>query len=197
MQQTADNRQQTAKNCRQAKPTGGFSVFFCVLCAVCCVLVNGCIHRSLTIKTDPPGATVYVNDQFRGESPVTYDFVWYGWHRVLVRKEGYERVEDRKELRAPIHFWIPADLVMELLPFTIRDVRTWSYALTPSAVPANPIPPALLQPENPERRRPSSTADQLPAAPPSVLPDAASTSDTRPPEPPSSTPSQEAPHESR
>ena len=111
---------------------------------VLCLALTGCIHRSLTIRTDPPGALVYVNDQFKGESPVTYDFTWYGSHRVLIRKEGYERLDDRQELRAPSHLWIPFDLVMELLPFPIRDERTWTYPLTPAAEPPTPVPPSPI-----------------------------------------------------
>ena len=105
------------------------------------LLTAGCVRRSLTIRSEPPGALVYVNDRLIGESPVTYDFTWYGWHRVILRKEGYQRLDDRQELRAPLHLWIPFDLVMELLPFPIRDARTWSYTLAPSAAPSSPTPP--------------------------------------------------------
>ena len=102
------------------------------------------MHRSLTIRTEPPGATVYVNDQLKGESPITYDFLWYGWHRVTLRKEGFERVDDRRLLRAPGYLWIPFDLVMELLPFPIRDTRTWSYTLSPITELPTPRPPELI-----------------------------------------------------
>ena len=105
-------------------------------------LLSGCVHRSLTIKTDPPGAQVYVNDELKGESPVEYDFLWYGWHRVMLRKDGYERVEERRLMRSPVHLWIPFDLAMELLPVPGRDTRTWSYTLTPSETPPAPQPPA-------------------------------------------------------
>ena len=111
------------------------------------LFTTGCLRRSLTIRTDPPGALVYVNDQLKGTSPITYDFTWYGWHRVILRKEGYERIEDRKLLRAPFYLWIPLDLVMELVPFPIRDVREWSYALKQMATLPTPVPPALPPPK--------------------------------------------------
>ena len=116
---------------------------------VSCLLSTGCVRRSLTIRTDPPDALVYVNDDLKGESPVSYDFQWYGWHRVLIRKDGYERVEDRKQLRAPVYLWIPFDLVMELLPFKIRDARTWSYTLAPANVIPAPRPPDTFTPPAP------------------------------------------------
>ena len=143
----------------------------CLLPAVCCLLVlTGCVRRSLTIRTDPPGALVYVNDELKGKSPVTYDFVWYGWRRVMVRKEGFERVEDRKFLRSPVYLWIPLDLVMELLPFPIRDERAWQYTLSPAAVPAVPtppqtfiVPPASVQP--PARSQPAPKPVEPPEEP--------------------------------
>ena len=119
-----------------------------VLTAYCLVLplLSGCIRRSLTIRTDPPGALVYVNDMLKGRSPVTYDFAWYGWHRITIRKDGFRRLDDRKLLRCPIYFWIPFDLAMELLPLPLRDARTWSYTLTPSETLHVPVPPSASAP---------------------------------------------------
>ena len=110
--------------------------------AACSVLLSGCIHRKLTIITTPPGASVYVNDKLKGVTPLSYDFTWYGWHRITVRKDGYDRLEDRKLLRAPVYLWIPFDLVMEGLPFPIRDERTWTYTLTPQGEPVAPEAPS-------------------------------------------------------
>ncbi len=112
----------------------------CRLSLVAMLLLSGCVTRSLTIKSDPP-ALLYVNDVLKGETPVTYDFEWYGWHRMILRKDGYQRLDDRRKLRAPIHLWMPLDLVMELLPLRIYDRRTWSYTLVPEPVLPTPTPP--------------------------------------------------------
>ena len=102
---------------------------------------------------------VYVNDVLRGESPLTYDFEWYGWHRLTIRKNGYARLDDRQLLRAPIWFWIPFDLAAELSPFAIRDDRTWSYALTPATVLPEPVAPPLTGPgASPEPAKEPSNA---------------------------------------
>ena len=105
---------------------------------------------------------VYVNDQLKGTSPVTYDFLWYGWHRLTLRKAGFERLDDRKPLRAPVYLWIPFDLAMELAPFPIRDERTWSYTLTPTVTPPSPVPPELLTPAT-EPGPPASDASRTTA----------------------------------
>ena len=138
-----------------------------VLLVACCLSLGlaGCVTRSLTIKTDPPGALVYVNDQLKGNSPVTYDFEWYGWHRLTLRKEGYQRLDDRKQLRSPVYLWIPFDLVMELVPVRISDARTWSYTLTPAPVMPTPVPPATelgYPPQVAERGSPGAAGGGTP-----------------------------------
>ena len=105
------------------------------------LLVTGCIHRSLTIRTQPPGASVYVNDTLKGQSPVTCDFLWYGWHRVKIEKEGYDRLNDHTMLHCPFYLWIPLDVIIELLPLTVHDDRTLSYTLTPAQELPTPVPP--------------------------------------------------------
>ena len=136
----------------------------------------GCVHRQLTIATDPPGAMVYVNDQLKGSTPVTYDFEWYGWHRLTLRKNGFERLDDRKELRAPCYLWIPFDLAAELLPFPVRDERTWSYTLTPIQDLPVPQPPSTTITPSLTPSTSTSVAPSQPAAtdtPPSVTPPSA------------------------
>ena len=124
-------------------PTRSLRMVSCLLSLVTGLLSTGCIERRLTIRSNPAGALVYVNDELKGPSPVSYDFQWYGWYRLTLRKEGYERVEDHKLLRAPVWFWIPFDLAMELLPVRIRDTREWSYTLQPLAALPEPTPPAV------------------------------------------------------
>ena len=104
------------------------------------------MQRSVTIRTDPPGAMVYLNDELKGQTPMTFDFMWYGSHRVMLRKDGFERVEDRQTIRSPIYLWIPFDLAMELLSVPIRDARTWSYTLTPTLTLPAPVPPVTETP---------------------------------------------------
>ncbi len=109
---------------------------------VCGLGVTGCVARSLTIRTDPPDALVYVDDVYQGASPATFDFDWYGWHRVTLHKDGFQRVEDRQLLQAPPWLWIPLDLLAEMWPGTLRDDRTWVYTLSPvQAIPLPQPPP--------------------------------------------------------
>jgi hypothetical protein len=142
----------------QRKALGVWTKTSWLLLAGCwLLLLPGCVYRSLTIKTEPPGALVYVNDQLKGESPVTYDFMWYGWYRVTIRKEGFERIDDRKLMRAPVYLWIPLDLCLELLPFPIRDTRIWSYTLSRAPELPTPKPPIVPPAAQAPVPRPSVT----------------------------------------
>lgn len=106
-----------------------------------CVLASGCVRRQLTIRSEPPGATIMVNDEVVGITPHSYDFLWYGWHRISLTKDGYERLDDRVKLAAPPALWVPCDLAMELLPVTFRDDRQFSYQLAPLVPLPDPTPP--------------------------------------------------------
>lgn len=148
------------------KNRSGKAAHWLIGSVACLVLLSGCVTRSLTIKTNPPGAMVYVNDQLKGTTPVTYDFVWYGWHRVMIRKEGFQRLDDRKRLRAPVYLWIPVDLVMELLPFRIRDERTWEYVLAPQT-DKTPLPPDMFL-NKPQVQAPAAAAMDVKVHAPSM-----------------------------
>lgn len=55
---------------------------------------------TLTIETDVPGAMVFVDREFKGNSPVTIEGVAPGTHRLNVSAEGYEGFSDTIELAA-------------------------------------------------------------------------------------------------
>ena len=137
---------------------------YCLLLTAYCLVLcfsPGCVYRSLTIRTEPKGALVYLNDRLLGESPITHNFLWYGSYRVIVRKAGYERLEQTRLLKAPFYLWIPLDLVMEVLPLRISDYHTWEFALKPIEEV-----PQIEAPEAPEAPLSAAPAQAVPAAAP-------------------------------
>jgi len=112
------------------------SVF--VLGAVCLVTLAlcGCVERRLTIKTEPTGAMVTLNDEQIGTSPVTVPFNWYGDYWVRVSKDGYETLDTHRELKAPLHDYFPLDFFAEFLySGRIVDAYEWTFELSPKQYP--------------------------------------------------------------
>jgi len=89
------------------------------------------VERTLEVRSDPPGALVYLNDQEIGRTPLSKHFLWYGTYDVQVRKDGYATLKTKSPVIAPWWQWIPFDFVAELLPAKFRDSHTVSYCLKP------------------------------------------------------------------
>lgn len=97
----------------------------------------GCVERKLTIRTVPDGATVVLNDQEVGKSPVTVPFTWYGDYDVVCRKERFAAERTHVKLDAPWYELPVVDLFSEcLVPVTIRDYRERTIELRPESVPS-------------------------------------------------------------
>jgi hypothetical protein len=82
------------------------------------LVASGCVQRTLTVQTDPPGALVSLNDQEIGRTPVTRNFTWYGVYDVEVRMAGYQSIKTTSPVIAPWWQWIPMDFFAEFLPLT-------------------------------------------------------------------------------
>jgi hypothetical protein len=95
----------------------------------------GCLRPTLTISSEPSGARVLVNGEYHGITPVEVPFIWYWYKEVELRREGYDTLRSRERMYAPPYFYIPLDLVFELLPFQIHDKRYRHYFLTPEQAP--------------------------------------------------------------
>lgn len=102
------------------------------------VELAGCVERTVTINTEPAGATVILNDQEVGQSPVKVPFTWYGDYDIILRKPGYETIQANRKIKAPWYQTPFIDIFAEcLVPFTIYDERDLgTFALSPVA----PVP---------------------------------------------------------
>jgi hypothetical protein len=100
-----------------------------LLCLCALAAAPGCVRRTLTVTSNPPGALAYLNDQEIGRTPVTREFTWYGDYDVELRKDGYQTVKAKTPVIAPWWQWVPFDLFAE--PFPLTDRHTYSYSLVP------------------------------------------------------------------
>jgi hypothetical protein len=93
---------------------------------------SGCVQRRLTIRSNPPGARVYVGEEEIGTTPVSTDFVYYGTRRIRLVKDGFETLVVNQPIPAPWYQIPPIDFVTEnVLPGEIRDERVVNYQLVP------------------------------------------------------------------
>lgn len=94
------------------------------LLALALALASGCVERRLIVRTDPPGAEVWVDGRPRGSSPAEMTFSSYGTREVVARKQGHAPARVRVELDPPWWQYPPFDLFTDLLwPGTIEDVH--------------------------------------------------------------------------
>jgi hypothetical protein len=101
------------------------------------LLAGGCgsVQRELTIKSEPAGAIVLLNDEEIGTSPVTVAFNWYGDYRVRLSHDGHETLSTHRLLEAPWYDYFPFDLARILIPARTTDKYEWNFELKESVPP--------------------------------------------------------------
>lgn len=101
----------------------------------------GCVRRRMTVRSNPPGATVYLDEQRIGVTPVSTDFTYYGTRNVQLVKDGYETVKEKHRFRAPWYQLPVIDFFSEnLWPFEVRDEQVVDFDLPPMQA----VPPAQV-----------------------------------------------------
>lgn len=105
--------------------------------ALLAISLTGCVERTVSITTEPQGATVFLNDEEVGHSPIKVPFTWYGDYEIIVRKPGYKTLQTNHKIKAPWYQTPVIDIFAEcLVPFTIYDERTLpTYTLDPETRP--------------------------------------------------------------
>lgn len=159
---------------------------------------SGCVQRRMTIRSNPPGALVYVDDYQIGTTPVSTDFVYYGTRKIRLVKDGFETLTVRQPFPLPWYEIFPLDFVTEnLWPGEIRDERVVDLAMTPASMtppeevvaraeqsrlaagslpapPPQPVVPRMVVPQPvpapPPLQLPAPQAYPQPVAPPQPFP---------------------------
>lgn len=97
---------------------------------------TGCVKRRYTIRTDPPGATVIVNNEEIGRTPVSRSFVYYGDRDITLIRDGYKTQRLIQPIKAPWFDNLLTEVFTEnFIPMTLRDERAFVYKMEPDSVP--------------------------------------------------------------
>jgi hypothetical protein len=151
-----------------------FRAFACAAAVVAAGAgASGCsTKRVLTIRSDPPGARVWVGGVERGRTPVDVPFVHYGRFPVRLEKEGHESLAGEVEVPTQIDGYPVIDLPHEL---TVRERRfEWTGRLRPVAA----------KPTEADARAALERAKAMRAATRRAVTEAAAPAPSRPPGPP-------------
>ena len=98
------------------------------------LLLPGCVVRTISVTTDPPGARVFLDSVEIGVSPAEAPFLHYGTREILVRASGCASVRRALAIRPPWYQWPGLNFVFEVLwPWTIHDRRVFHVDLPPAA----------------------------------------------------------------
>lgn len=102
---------------------------------------TGCVRRRMTIRSNPPGAMVFVDERRIGVTPVSTSFTYYGTRNVQLVKDGYETVTEKHRFFPPWYQYPVIDFFAEnVWPFEVRDERTLDFDLPPQ----KSIPPTQV-----------------------------------------------------
>jgi hypothetical protein len=112
--------------------------FILCLVVISSTLPSGCVRRRLTVRSDPPGARVYIDDQEIGTTPVSTSFIYYGTREIRLVQDGYETLTVLERFRPPWYQYPPIDYVAEnIVPWEIRDERILDFELVPARLVPN------------------------------------------------------------
>jgi PEGA domain len=116
----------------------------------------GCVERSLTIRSEPTGATVILNGRrLVQRTPVTIPITHHGVMRVEAEMDWHFRAIRSVETNEPWYDAFPFDLFAELWPGTLTSKTDVLIRL--KKLPEEGVPPGdlnrLLEEAEAERKR--------------------------------------------
>lgn len=93
-------------------------------------LTTGCMHRRMTITSNPPGARVLVDGEDIGLTPASMDFLYYGTREITLIRDGYETHTVMQKVPAPWYQVPPLDFISDnFLPFRVTNRHRFHYEL--------------------------------------------------------------------
>lgn len=99
----------------------------------------GCVKKTIAVRSDPPGALVYLDGLEIGQTPLErVPFHFYGTREIVLHKRGYLTERRVVEIDQPWYSYFPVDVFSELIvPWNIPDRRRYFFAMKRAALIEN------------------------------------------------------------
>lgn len=95
-------------------------------------MTSCCVQRYISVKSDPPNATVFIDGQKHGVTPTTVPFDFYGTREITLIKKGYHIATHLENIPTPFYQRFPLDFFVEFfVPIPITDQHNFFYTLKP------------------------------------------------------------------
>ncbi len=97
------------------------------------LLGSGCrAQRELVVTSEPVGASVRVDDELIGQTPLVLPFIHYGVRRVTLYLDGFQTRTILADISPPWYGTFPADILTEILvPVGWHDQHALHVVLEP------------------------------------------------------------------
>lgn len=106
--------------------------------SVCAALLwtsGGCLRRRMTINSNPPGATVYVDGHQIGKTPVSTDFTYYGTRNIRLEMDNYQTMVVKQKVLPPWYEYPVFDFFSETFSAgEVKDNHVWTYDMQQRAI---------------------------------------------------------------
>ena len=131
-----------------------------VVVALMAVSLVGCVHRRMTISSNPPGALVLMEGEEVGYTPMSMDFTYYGTREITLIKDGFQTKTVMQKVKAPWYQRGPLEFATDNFAFRkINDRHEFKFDLEPVL----PVSNQELRGRAEELRTNSRTDSALPA----------------------------------
>ncbi len=124
---------------KSVKKTGTKAIIALFIAILLMTGSTGCngVRRRLVVHTDPPGATVWINDQEVGQTPISKNIVYSGTYKIRLAMEGKKTKTVMYTVRTPWYLWPGVDFISEnLVPGELRDYQVCNETMEPDLVAA-------------------------------------------------------------